>query len=354
MFTTDVLKDAPFNLSELEILEFVSLAKRFDISLDGFLSGTVYSPTPYNEAQQTIIQQELQAIYELTFAGKTPGDAKNYTATAGAPGVGKSIFIEQLIASRPGLQAAVYVDPDRQALRFMNSYKQMSSEKGGAEAYETYRDASNYICNVLMLLAIYKGYSIVHGTTSTNDRVAKAILPQLKAEGYNIDIIVLFADADSRKESLLHRIKVQDFYQVTQADAKGKVASVYDRLIDAYLKYADTVTMYYNNDKFWLCTDADQSHECLQQFAEFNRARDPNKVIAAAGSDAILEKLIAEVYNEVSSIDKQEAIVAMFKSWPQEQTNSYFPTFSNVVSGVAAYFSNPRGGDAIKPSPKLQ
>lgn len=319
MLTIDILGNPPFNLNAQECSDFMALAKRFDITLDGYLTGAVYSKTPYTEDQQVIIKKELEAAFARAFAGKVPSKKQTYTSTAGAPGTGKSIFLEQLIDNNPELQGAVYVDPDRQALRFMDSYKQMSKEQSGEIAYETYRDASNYICNFSMAWAIYKGYDIVHGTTSTNDRVAKSILPGLKENGYNVNVHVLFADAESRTASLEHRIKVQDFYQVTQLDAKGKVAPVYDRITDAYLKYADTVTMYYNTSKFWLCENVAQSQECLKQFATFDRAKNSDMVVKASNSEDILDKIIAEVSTEISDKEKQDSVIAMFKSWPEAE-----------------------------------
>jgi len=348
MLTIDILKNPPFSLNEQESLDFMDLSKRFGITLDAFLAGAEYSKTPYTPEQQINIQQELQNIFAITFAGKVPSHDKTYTATAGAPGVGKSVFLEQLIAKNPDLQNAVYVDPDRQSLRLMQCYKQMSEDLGGKAAYEMYRDASNYICNLLMVWAIYKGYSIVHGTTSTNERVAKTILPELKCEEYKIDMHVLFADAESRRESLLRRIEVQDFYQVTQADAKGKVAPVYDRLSDAYLKYADTVTIYYNTNEFWLCSNAIESQECLQQFATFDRSKDLTQVVVVPGSEVFIDKLIAEVYTEVSSEEKQELIIAMFKSWTKNPSNDYIPAFVKLLEN-----KSPDNGDAIRPPPKL-
>lgn len=361
MLTTNILQNQPFNLNETECAEFLALAKRFDITLDGFLSGTVYSNTPYTEDQQEVIAKELQKIFEITFHDKAPSKNKKYTATAGAPGSGKSAFLEQLIEQDPELQNSVYVDPDRQSLRLMNWYKQLSREQGGEVAYETCRDASNYICNFLMVWAIYKEYSIVHGTTSTNDRVAKTILPQLKTHGYTIDIHVLFADAESRKGALLHRIQVQDFYQVTQADAKGKVAPVFDRLTDAFLEYGDNVTMYYNTGTFWLSINRQESIEHLRKFATLNRAISPSQITVEPNCLDILEKLTADIHIEIPAQDRQETLINMFRSWFTEKQKSYLPSFSRytvlattlaiVATGAAIYLGMNGDSNNTKPSP---
>lgn len=188
----------------------------------------------------------------------------------------------------------------------MYSYWKLVNIIGDESAYETYRDASNYICNFQLIWAIHSGYSIAHGTTSTNNRVAKSLFPSLKKLGYNLDIHVLFATAEARKASLLHRLKVQDFYQVTPTDATSKVAPVYMRIIDAYLKYADTMTMYYNMGNFWLNKSAAESAKSLKTFATFDRKTNSN-VIVHPNYYAIIDILSTEV-------------IETFKSWLNKQS----------------------------------
>jgi hypothetical protein len=80
----------PFSLSAPESKKFIELATELDVSLDPFLNGTVYSKAPYTEAEQKEIVQELIAIFNKEFKGKSPSQEKTYISTAGAPGVGNS------------------------------------------------------------------------------------------------------------------------------------------------------------------------------------------------------------------------------------------------------------------------
>jgi hypothetical protein len=196
----------------------------------------------------------------------------------------------------------------------MDSYWKLAKTVNGEAAYDKYRDASNYICNFNMLWAAYNGYNIAHGTTSTNDRVAKTLLPGFKKLGYQVDVHVLFANADARQACLEHRLKVQDFYQVTQTDAKGKVAPVFIRLKDAYLQHADTVTMYYNTNTFWLNKSIQESEKTLRKFAVFNRKNSPKVMVYSNNSD-VLNMLIADAKNELADLKQQEQVVAMFNTW---------------------------------------
>jgi len=314
--TTDILKAEPFNVIDVnERDNIMMIAKDLDINLDRLLHGEVYSKKPYDDAQQQEIANELIVLFNKNFHGKLPSKNKLYIATAGAPGVGKSVFLEELLAKDSHKsENIIYVDPDRQALRLMYSYWKLANTNGDEVAYETYRDASNFICNFQLVWAIYKGYNIAHGTTSTNERVAKSLLPGLKKLGYTVDIHVLFANMEARTSSLLHRLKVQDFYQVTPADAKGKVAPVYSRLTDAYLKCADSVRLYYNTGNFWLNTSPIESAKSLKLFAVMDK-KISDKVTVYASNANVLDLMINDVVTEIDDQNQQTEIIKVFKSW---------------------------------------
>lgn len=170
--------------------------------------------------------------------------------------------------------------------------------------------------------------------------MAKSILPTLKARGYKINAHVLFAPAESRKQALLHRINVQDFYQVTEADAKGKVAPVFDRLKDAVLKYADTATMYLNSGKYWKNTTEAQNAASWRKFATFDRdgATGEVKVVGVLEDSAtVLDELTTEVRQEVKDLEQQQELIAMFNSWLVEpQAGNYFLPGFNRDTAIAA------------------
>lgn len=318
MLTLNILQQPPFNLTLEQARDFMQLAEKLGLTLDGFLQGKEFTPKSgaYTEESQALIVQELIAAFDRSFKDKTPAQDKTYTATAGAPGVGKSTFIEQLIDGSTELQKAIYVDPDREALRHMHLYKTMSSEINGETAYDTYRAASNFICNLLLVWALYHGYSVVHGTTSTSERVAKTLLPGIKDQGYKINIHVLFANAEARKAALEHRITNQNFYQNTPLDAKGKVAPVFIRIQDAFLAYADTIVMYYNTGKYWLCQNAQESTLLLIKFAAYSRivvdgiklASNKEHIIARLKSDAQQELLPGALDDTIRMIDSWDTL----------------------------------------------
>lgn len=144
--TTDILKAEPFNVIDVnERDNIMMIAKDLDINLDRFLHGEVYSKKPYDDAQQQEIANELIVLFNKNFHGKLPSKNKLYIATAGAPGVGKSVFLEELLdKDSHKSKNIIYVDPDRQALRLMYSYWKLVNINGDDVAYETYRDASNF------------------------------------------------------------------------------------------------------------------------------------------------------------------------------------------------------------------
>lgn len=317
--THDILQMPPFNINLVaEREKFISIAKDLDINLDKFLHGEVYSKQPYDNIQQQEIVQELIVLFNKNFTGKLP-DNKLYIATAGAPGIGKSVFLENYLAKDANkYKNFIYIDPDRQVLRFMYSYWKLANLTGDEAAYETYRDASNFISNFQLVWAIYKGYNIAHGTTSTNDRVAKRLLPGLKNFGYTIEMHVLFASQESRNASLLHRLKVQEFYQVTPADAKSKVEPVYLRLIDAYLKYADKIIMYYNSDNFWLNTSQTEPENNLMPFIMLDKKINES-IITFSNTANILSNLISEATIEITDKNKRIEAIELFKLWADKK-----------------------------------
>ena len=341
--TDTLLQQPPFNLTdEADRSAFMALAKELDIGLDAFLLGTIFkkeckdSPAPYTDEEIDAIAKDLVNIYERSFSGRSPSHTKkDYTLTFGAPLVGKSFYMESKLVD----SSNVYVDPDRQALQFMDCYQELAN-KDRKLAYETYRDASNYICNLLLVWAIFKGYSIAHGTTGTNPRVAKSILPTLKRLGYTIHAHVLFADAESRKPAGTHRNEHQKFYQSTPGDEKGKVAPVFTRIKDAIIPYADTADFYWNTGTYWLNTTPEQSDTSLRKFASFNRELAPTKIVGDTKSLDILERLSKQVVEEIPAKAEQDEVIAMFNSWfvkPEVSTKkNYLPGFNRYTAAAAA------------------
>lgn len=358
--TDYILKQSPFYLKKQQLAEFMQLAQDLDLTLDPFLFGTFYkkecaeNPEPYTEDEITNVVLELDRIYEINFAGVKPSEKPTYDFTLGAPGTGKSAFTEVNLVGKN----VIYLDPDRQILRSMSTYKELVAEKGGKLAYETCRDTSNYICNLLLVWAIYKGYSIVHGTTGTNPRVAKSILPTLKKLGYKVNAHVLFAPAASRDLALEHRIHVQDFYQVTALDQKGKVGPVFDRLMDAVLVYADNADMYLNMGKYWLNSTPEQNKKSWCKFAVLKRTGENVDIVGVKDCPDVLAELILQVKQEIRDPFKQQQLIALFQGWLKhpETVRSFLPAFNRnaaivatlSVGFIAAFLATEQGHAAIQ------
>lgn len=343
--TDEILQRSPFNLtSEDERKAFKTLATSLNITLDDFLHGKVYkkeciqNPNAYSDEDQETIFEELKNSYLRIFDGKTPSRNKKYVATAGAPGSGKSEFVEVMLVKDN--HNSVYLDPDTQILKNMACYNKLKEDADLEQAYKTFRDASNYINNFLMIWAIYKGYNILHGATNTDKRVRDTIFKGLKENGYEISLHVLFANAKLRSEALNYRLDQKKFYQVTNTDAKGKVAPVFERLMDAYLPYADKVQTYYNTNAFWLDKTVEQVKADCRMFATFDRSLDAQQVFLSKNCEDIIETLCNDVDNEVTDSKIKQQATDLFKSWQpinehQETVESTMLTYFNMRNAAA-------------------
>jgi hypothetical protein len=231
--------------NEQEDTRIIALAQLLNISLDGFLHGTVYSKIPYTAYEIEQIQQDLVRIEELAFDRKISQQSPQYIATAGAPGTGKTWFLENGFIS----PSFIYVDPDAAALKELTGYRNdIEQHISLADAYNKWRDASNYVACHMLLKAMCRKLNILHGTTSSNPKV-KDIYQGLKKLNYKITLHALFASAASRAGAI--NFRNETFVQVTLSDAKTKGKGVIERFVDCYFRYADEIHLYLQPDSFW-------------------------------------------------------------------------------------------------------
>ncbi len=212
----------------------------------------------YSPQEQVRIQDDLVNIRKLVFRDKKPavaGQKPVYVASAGAPGARKSTILETYLQKKDYF-SAVYIDPDQRALKYMHTYQDSLSNhhimnantrslsKVREEAYNHWRNASNYIANTLLNEAFTNRYSIAHGTTLTGEHSA-SLLQKLRAAGYEIQLILCFASENFRKEAVEYRNEVQGFYQSTPGDFADKSILFYKRM-PVYLNNADLLFMHWS------------------------------------------------------------------------------------------------------------
>jgi len=349
---SQILREEPFNLNDNEIKDFLNVASKLGLTLDDFLEGNVYkkesikSPGSYTEVEKQCIHEDIKTVFRNTFNYARVEKKKRYIATSGAPGVGKSTFLEDNLYRF----ATPYVDPDRHGLKLMYSSYRAQEKADNQEAYLQFRDASNFIANMMFVYSVYKGYSIVHGTTSTSGRV-KSLYPALKEYGYDIEIHVLFAPTQSRELALEHRIEVQDFYQNTVTDAKGKFAPVFDRMHDAYLNFADKIECYYNNGKYWL------GEGSLAHFASFDRNSRNKGLTLKSNAAQMISQIQRDIVDDIEDSVNQKKALDLFRDSIQYTYRDYLPSFStkNVLkfaaiagfTGVAISYASSRNRPKI-------
>lgn len=168
---------------------------RFDEILDQLPAKHFLSKEHLRNLLSRYSGEELRRIYHDFFDIKektlsNPVYEKNYLVTAGGPGSGKTTLLEELVSQREVKPA--YIDPDRTCLLNMKTTYVRDLQlrvRNEQEAYEHWRDASNFIANTLLAVALKEGVSIAHGSTMTSPAAAK-VLDHIRSEyGYRVEMI---------------------------------------------------------------------------------------------------------------------------------------------------------------------
>ena len=209
----------------------------------------------YANTEKALISADLKNIKAMSLRGIEKEEQPTYYATAGAPGAAKSTILETFI--HDGRINAVYVDPDRVALRAMiNTYGRHLSAYAAAkmphycdlrnEAYAKWRGGSQYIASHILNASARKSLSIAHGTTSTADGV-KHLYANLKKQGYQIVLLLCGATDEQRLKNIQHRQHEQGITQETDADVIRKGKAFPGRFQD-YFTHANKIYIYWTEN----------------------------------------------------------------------------------------------------------
>ena len=118
------------------------------------------------------------------------------------------------------------------------------------EAYNKWRYASNYICDLVLNKAFAEKYNIAHGTTSTApDKIMASLYEKLKIMGYKITLLLCYADSNTRLATIKHRAEKQAFVQSSDADVINK-GQMFPNRFPVYFQYADNILLYWTPENF--------------------------------------------------------------------------------------------------------
>lgn len=261
------LKKKEKQLSELFDLNLIynSELNGFNYSLprpilESFFSGKAFDhKKEYTKEEQRDLKSDVGAIYQ-GIVDQNPEKQLLAIMTAGAPGSGKTTLMKQdLQAQQEKGTNIAYICPDDVCLQQMNSTYQtdlkekindlsLSEDELKAirlECYNKWRPASNAANHLILANLIRQQYAFYFGTTSTGPATGK-LLEFLKAKGYTIKLLHITTPDDVRWASLVERDK--SFVQTTEQDTIEKGNLFPQRIMDAYLKFADEIDFYYRKD----------------------------------------------------------------------------------------------------------
>lgn len=228
-----------------------SVARPF---LESWLHGVGFGRSvAYTTEEQSRVNQDATQIFSKIMT-ESPYVEKIAYITAGAPGAGKTVLLEQIKAAKESdlEHKLAYIDPDAVCLKNMpltfgadvaeaKSLDLDGQVEARKQAYNSWRPASNAITHLVLGHLIKGGYAFCFGTTATGDKTYLGF-EALKKEGYRIHLIHVTAPDQVRVDSIKQRDKV--FIQTTEEDIRDKAKLLPQRISDTYLKYADQIDFY--------------------------------------------------------------------------------------------------------------
>lgn len=209
--------------------------------LESWFSGKAYdNPTAYSEAKKAALQEDTWKLFQ-EIVSKPLAQGRNFVTTAGAPGAGKTLLLEQHL-SRHG-QTSAYVCPDATCLKGSTVYAE--GRKAGVplpDLYTELRPWSNGAAHLLLATLLREGADVYFGSTSSGPGTSP-FFKFLKEKGYTITLLHVSAPDDVRWKSIQERDK--EFVQTTEEDVRKKASLVVERIQDTFLRYVDRLAFYY-------------------------------------------------------------------------------------------------------------
>ncbi|MFY7842780.1 MAG: zeta toxin family protein [Rhabdochlamydiaceae bacterium] len=221
--------------------------------LEDFLHGKAFGRSePYTKNELENLVQDINDLYQKIISKTQIQKLKLAIITAGAPGAGKTIKLNQdLELNRSNEGSFAYVCPDDVCLKEMKRtfVKDMTNTDGSKEArleaYNKWRPGSNAAAHIILANLIKNENPFYFGSTSSGPATYKSF-EALKNQGYEIKLIHVSASDEVRWESIQERD--QTFIQTTEEDVKEKGLLVPQRINDTFLKYADKIEFYYRDE----------------------------------------------------------------------------------------------------------
>ncbi len=241
-------------------LEECSIHSKFDILLEK-VPGHHFFPAAnmrkllekYSNEELSLIYHDLIAIHEQIFSHATK--ALDYLVTAGGPAEGKSTLLENIVDGKGEIPEEpqsniqrVYIDPDRTCLLQMEqTYKKdiSTGNRDPEKAYEHWREASNFLANYYLAIALKEGYAIAHGSTMATPHAKNALTAIRDLYGYKTTIIHLTCEEEVRIQSAKKR-QEEGVVQCTEIDFHEKQAKFFTLLGD-YINSANKVLFCYRH-----------------------------------------------------------------------------------------------------------
>jgi hypothetical protein len=208
----------------------------------------------YSNEELVLIYQDLIEIHEQTFVHATK--QLDYVVTAGGPSSGKSTVLENVLESKSSLPDVLnmniqraYIDPDKSCLlRMERTYKKdiFISKRDPQKAYEYWREASNFLANYYLAIALKEGYAIAHGSTMATPFAKNALMAIRNLYGYKTTIIHLTCEEEVRNKSEKKR-QESGVVQSTEKDFYEK-QKMFFTLLGDYISAANRVLFAYRHD----------------------------------------------------------------------------------------------------------
>ncbi|MBS0629287.1 MAG: AAA family ATPase [Verrucomicrobia bacterium] len=221
--------------------------------LEDQLTGKAFGRTePYTEKEFEDLCADINDLYQKILAAD-PVQERIAVITAGAPGAGKTILMEQILKAdqeRTGKHFA-YTDPDAVCLKHgLKRTYQADIDSGDHSiqarkaAYNKWRPGSNASNNLNLANLIRDGYAIYFGTTATSPHTWRFFDFLTQKHGYKIRLIHISAPDEVRWNSI--KLRDREFVQTTEEDTTAKGLLFPERISDTYLKYAEQIDFYYH------------------------------------------------------------------------------------------------------------